>query len=574
MVDAINQTGAAWASYFWMLNWQNSLFVAIALLLMHRYRRAHPRFGRIVGIIALVKLLTPLFIPAGQAISDSLGFGYFGDAVVVAGENGPAETLKLSLSGSLFLLWLGGAALMLTIIAWRYLRLLSLAQNALPMPDAAWKSGAFPTVSARRSQKAHSPFVIGFLRFRIVFPRSAADWPAEQIRAAFAHEIAHIKLHDHWINLAQALVQSIYFLNPLVWLLNRQLNDAREIACDEAAVALLQQSPAGYARSLMNIASKLALPQTFFLTPLFFAASSRNLKNRISYQLEQKENPAMKKWTLRHIVIALSFGILAFPLSCNYENPSSPQKPLSRPPAVEISQGRIVAFQDLTEKPVEIVKSNPQYPAIAKAAGIEGKVFVKALIGTHGLIEQVEVLKSVPELDAAAIEAAWQFKFKPGKVDGERVKVWVTIPFHFKLDGEKKTTGARGEQPRILKNAAFQLEELTEPPDWLALYDQSAREDYNQRIERQFSQPIKTVAYQNGERKASVINIIFNVLVGRDGMPEKVEIDKISGPLDQGDLNKMAKNIAHFNYGVGKREGVPVKYWMKILRGVVNPNIR
>jgi len=462
MVDAINQTGAAWASYFWMLNWQNSLFVAIALLLMHRYRRAHPRFGRIVGIIALVKLLTPLFIPAGQAISDSLSFGYFGDTVVVAGENAPAETPKLSLSGSLFLLWLGGAALMLAMIIRRYFHLLHLARNAVPMPDSTLKTGTFPNVFVCRSQKEHSPFVIGFFRFQIVFPRSAASWPAEQIRAAFAHEIAHIKLYDHWINLAQALVQSIYFLNPLVWLLNRQLNDTREITCDEAAVAFLQQTPAGYARSLIDIAAKLTLPQTLLLTPLFFAASSRNLKQRVSYQLAQKENPAMKKWTLRHIVIALSLALLVFPLSCDYQS----------------------------EMPGDVLNNSTEAP--------------------------------VREGDSAI----------------------------------------------------FQLEDLTEPPDWFALYDPTDREEYVQRIERQFSQPVQTAANQNGEWKANVVNIIFNVLVGLDGMPEKVEIDKISGPLDQRYLDKMAKNIAHFNYGVGKREGVPVKYWMKILRGVVNPNIQ
>lgn len=93
----------------------------------------------------------------------------------------------------------------------------------------------------------------------------------------------------------------------------------------------------------------------------------------------------------------------------------------------------IVPFYALSDKPVEIKRVNPKYPELAKKAGIEGTVVVKVLVTTKGDVEKVEVLKSHPLLDESAIEAASQFKFKPGKQRDKFVKVWVSIPFNFKL---------------------------------------------------------------------------------------------------------------------------------------------
>ncbi|RMH74646.1 MAG: energy transducer TonB [Calditrichaeota bacterium] len=93
----------------------------------------------------------------------------------------------------------------------------------------------------------------------------------------------------------------------------------------------------------------------------------------------------------------------------------------------------IVPFYALSEKPKQIKSVQPKYPDLARKAGIEGTVVVKVLVNTKGEVEKVEVIKSHPLLDEAAIEAAWQFKFTPGKQRDRYVKVWVSIPFNFKL---------------------------------------------------------------------------------------------------------------------------------------------
>jgi protein TonB len=103
------------------------------------------------------------------------------------------------------------------------------------------------------------------------------------------------------------------------------------------------------------------------------------------------------------------------------------------PPPPPEEEEPIVEFYALSEKPEVIKRVEPTYPELARKAGIEGMVITKVLIGTKGDVEKVEIVKSHPMLDDAALSAAQQFKFKPGKQRDRFVKVWMTIPFTFRL---------------------------------------------------------------------------------------------------------------------------------------------
>ena len=90
-------------------------------------------------------------------------------------------------------------------------------------------------------------------------------------------------------------------------------------------------------------------------------------------------------------------------------------------------------FFAVSDKPELIKQVQPVYPPLAIHAGIEGTVVIKALVDTKGNIEKVALLKSIPMLDESAINAAKQFKYKPGKQRDRYVKVWVSLPFKFSL---------------------------------------------------------------------------------------------------------------------------------------------
>lgn len=76
------------------------------------------------------------------------------------------------------------------------------------------------------------------------------------------------------------------------------------------------------------------------------------------------------------------------------------------------------------------------YPEIAKRAGVEGRVYIKAYVDESGVVSKTEVIKGIGAgCDEAAANAVKQTKFKPGKQRGKAVKVQVSVPVVFKLQG-------------------------------------------------------------------------------------------------------------------------------------------
>ncbi len=85
--------------------------------------------------------------------------------------------------------------------------------------------------------------------------------------------------------------------------------------------------------------------------------------------------------------------------------------------------------------PSPVKEVTPIYPDIAREAGIEGTVVVRAMVGRDGRVTDAVVLQkfSVPMLNEAALTAARQWVFTPGLAGGQPVACWVSIPFRFRL---------------------------------------------------------------------------------------------------------------------------------------------
>jgi len=74
------------------------------------------------------------------------------------------------------------------------------------------------------------------------------------------------------------------------------------------------------------------------------------------------------------------------------------------------------------------------YPEIAKRAGVQGRVYIKAYVDEVGNVTKVELIRGIGAgCDEAAMEAVNSVMFKPGKQRGKPVKVQVTVPVLFKL---------------------------------------------------------------------------------------------------------------------------------------------
>jgi TonB family protein len=75
----------------------------------------------------------------------------------------------------------------------------------------------------------------------------------------------------------------------------------------------------------------------------------------------------------------------------------------------------------------------PVYPKDALARGIRGIVILDVVIDREGKVTDVNIIRSIPGLDAAAVIAARQWEYEVTKVDGQPVSVRLTVPITFAL---------------------------------------------------------------------------------------------------------------------------------------------
>jgi TonB family protein len=92
-------------------------------------------------------------------------------------------------------------------------------------------------------------------------------------------------------------------------------------------------------------------------------------------------------------------------------------------------------------KPPRLVRHvDPIYPAEARKAGVEGIVILEAKTDERGRVADTKVLRSIPVLDRAAVDAVKQWEYEPMIIDGKPHKVVFTVTVRFQLEAGKKPT--------------------------------------------------------------------------------------------------------------------------------------
>src|SRR5262245_60390547 len=86
-------------------------------------------------------------------------------------------------------------------------------------------------------------------------------------------------------------------------------------------------------------------------------------------------------------------------------------------------------------EPKLIKKVPPVYPPIAQTAGVTGVVIVELLVDFDGTVSDAKVLRSIPLLDQAALDAVRQWVFTPTLLNGAPVQVVMTVTVNFSLGG-------------------------------------------------------------------------------------------------------------------------------------------
>ena len=83
--------------------------------------------------------------------------------------------------------------------------------------------------------------------------------------------------------------------------------------------------------------------------------------------------------------------------------------------------------------PTKTKDVKPVYPAVAQTARVQGTVIIEATIGANGKVLNTKILRSVPMLDQAALDAVKQWEYTPTRLNGVPVPVVMTVTVAFKL---------------------------------------------------------------------------------------------------------------------------------------------
>jgi len=321
LINALNSSGGIWWRYVLHAAWQASLLAVVVLLVVRLGRRWSSSLRYWLLVIVLVKFAMPplfslptgLFSRFGPRIAsrpvEQAPTVEPGEPVVLpelptpdeaylpsdelrvveseallapgpdAAETGP-ETAPAPIVAAAEALvprpplhWKAWALLayvagVIVVAVWTLVQLIALRRTlrrATPVTEGGLSqrfARLCREMSVRRtprlllSPEPVAPMVFGLFRPVVMV---SASTPESELDTMLAHELAHVRRRDTWVNWFQILITAVWWFNPVVWVLSRALRKVREDCCDDVVLAHGRASNDAYCDTLLHAASRLAV---------------------------------------------------------------------------------------------------------------------------------------------------------------------------------------------------------------------------------------------------------------------------------------------------------------------------
>jgi beta-lactamase regulating signal transducer with metallopeptidase domain len=348
--------------------WQGVAIAAAAFTGMTLVRRAAGKYVVAVAMLALMMaspVTTFLVLAQRQAASVTIeratGLGSAERSKFAAISSGTAQFFSLGAAdagrgSSIYLLWF--------VEAW-FLGVLVLslrpAAGFLLIERMRIKTGAPVTGALRErclelqrrlelgrvvlyceSLQLQAPAVVGWFRPVVLLPMSAlTGLSAQQLEAVIAHELAHVKRLDPFVNLFQIAAETLLFYHPAVWWLSQRIREERENCCDDVAISVCGNA-VEYARALTTMAEWQSAPT------LAMAANRSPLAERVARLLGVAKldrglrNAGLVGGLLCVCASVLAGNALLGAAQANRGRTDNPPTPLVQPEQIESRDAAIV----------------------------------------------------------------------------------------------------------------------------------------------------------------------------------------------------------------------------------------
>ncbi|MEZ5963826.1 MAG: M56 family metallopeptidase [Planctomycetota bacterium] len=343
--DTLAATTRAWAADWWqaagqaLLNGSLALVVLLALWWPLR-RRLSPCFVSALFLLPLLKLALPIEVAVPEVLASLSLDGWLAApppvppaawelvTLVEAADAPPPPAPSFGWREGMFVAWILGAGFLALRFVLAQVRTRRLVRAATPIDAAAFpldldalrrRAGVRRQVRWRTSAEVATPAAGGLLRPTILLPAGfAASMPDRQLAFVLLHELAHVRRHDIVVATLQRLVQIVWFFHPAVWLASWIIDQHRELACDQDALARSGASRRECGEAFLSVAAwirRASMPAPALVT---FDAT-RALKRRLMQILQQSPSRPSRFLTAAYFALAAAVTLPSAKAAANAE---------------------------------------------------------------------------------------------------------------------------------------------------------------------------------------------------------------------------------------------------------------
>jgi beta-lactamase regulating signal transducer with metallopeptidase domain len=391
-------------SFFAEMGWKSALIAAAALALGHALRsRAAADRALVLRIGVAMLLLLPLiaiWLPALEIVAFAAP-----EPLPVGPYNLPPELQLAAFAGAapeptiwddptplVILAYIGGLAMVGSRLLAGLWTLHRWTKEAHPVdcPEwlaaferVRWSVSDSESVRLMVSEEVNSPLSWGWRRPVVLIDTDTLGQP-DDAEAILAHELAHVARRDWPVLMLSRLAATLFWFNPLVWMLEREVVQQAEEAADCEAAERVE--PARYAETLLSWAQANTMLPANSIAP-----SANALGRRVKAVLDRRvrERPAGSLWTAVAMLLCLAIAapVAAMQLVAaqppqppepprSAQAPDAPRPPAApdapaapQPPAPLSDEDIVVTVPDIGDQ-VDVALSAvlPQIPAIIAQA--------------------------------------------------------------------------------------------------------------------------------------------------------------------------------------------------------------
>lgn len=258
------------------------------------------------------------------------------------------------------------------------------------------------------------------------------------------HEQVHTKLFHSADIILIELLKVVFWFNPFVYLLRKEITSIHEFQADELALKSVD------AEQYCNLLARVALQSADFPIANHFN-NSLTIK-RIAMITNAKLK--LSRWKI--VSSAAVLGLLFAFISCSEQPGSNASN--EKVTGQDLRSGKVYTEVQETAMPADGLKifyegiaNTLVYPSEAREKGIQGKVFIQFIVNIDGTISDATVLRGIGSgCDEAALKAVATstVKWNPGMQDGKAVRQQMVVPINFQLEGDQsKNTSSLTADP-------------------------------------------------------------------------------------------------------------------------------